>query len=197
MVDARNPLNLGAAARAISNFGFERLRVVNPYPVAFREARSAVGASHVLTAAEEYSTLADAVADCSLVVGTTALTRRDLHHPLHTLPDGARHIARRLSTGRVAIVFGSEKRGLTNQNLSHCHWLMRIPTRPDHGSMNLGQAVAVCLYELARRRPVPRAAAKAAQKKDAHISTAASERITLLLFEALQKSGYIKRGADS
>jgi tRNA C32,U32 (ribose-2'-O)-methylase TrmJ len=63
--------------------------------------------------------------------------------------------------------------------------------------MNLGQAVAVCLYQLARRRPVSRVAAKAAQKKDAHISTAASERITLLLFEALQKSGYIKRGADS
>src|SRR5512137_1500292 len=90
LVATRNPLNLGAAARAMSNFGFRRLRVVNPYQAAFREARSAVGAAHVLTAAEEYKTVAEAVADCSLVVGTTAVGHRQLQHPLRQLPAGAR-----------------------------------------------------------------------------------------------------------
>src|ERR1700687_2774005 len=72
LVAARNPPNIGAAARAMSNFGFHRLRVVVPYEKAFREARSAVGASRLLANAEEYKTVADAVADCTLVVGTTA-----------------------------------------------------------------------------------------------------------------------------
>ena len=150
LVATRNPINLGAAARAISNFGFAHLRVVNPYEVAFREARSAVGASAILENAEEYTSVTDAVADCTLVVGTTAVRRRELHHPLHRLEYGARLIRKHLIAGRVALLFGSEKVGLANQDLSHCHWLMRIPTREEHISMNLGQAVAVCLYELVR-----------------------------------------------
>ena len=72
LVNTRNPLNIGAAVRAMSNFGFLRLRVVNPYELAFREARSAAGAASLLTRAEEFKSLAEAVADCSLVVGTTA-----------------------------------------------------------------------------------------------------------------------------
>ena len=96
LVATRNPLNLGAAARAMSNFGFAHLRVVNPYEVAFREARSAVGASAILENAEEYTSVADAVADCTLVVGTTALGHRELHHPLRRLEDGARLIQKQL-----------------------------------------------------------------------------------------------------
>ena len=90
LVSTRNPLNIGAAARAMSNFGLRRLRVVNPYAVAFRRARSAVGASDVLTDAEEFKSVADAVADCTLVVGTTAVRTRDLQHPLRRLEYGAR-----------------------------------------------------------------------------------------------------------
>ncbi|HXB22492.1 MAG TPA: RNA methyltransferase, partial [Candidatus Solibacter sp.] len=150
MVRTRNPLNIGAAARAMSNFGFLHLRVVNPYEPAFREARSAVGAATLLANAEQYTSVADAVADCSLVVGTTALGRRELQHALRPLQSGAGLINRQLRSGRVALLFGSEKTGLSNQDFSHCHWLMRIPTREEHSSMNLGQAVAVCLYELAR-----------------------------------------------
>src|SRR5215472_18236781 len=82
LVGPRNPLNIGAAARAMSNFGFLRLRVVNPYEVAFREARSAVAAAPLLTNAEEYKTVADAIADCTLVVGTTAIQHRELQHTL-------------------------------------------------------------------------------------------------------------------
>ena len=125
LVAPRNPLNIGAAARAMSNFGFPRLRVVNPYEVAFREARSAVGASALLAAAEEFKTVAEAVADCSLVVGTTAVARRELQHPLRRLEDGARLIRKQLASSRVALLFGSEKVGLRNEDLSQCHWLLR------------------------------------------------------------------------
>src|ERR1700676_3938906 len=96
LVAPRNPLNIGAAARAMSNFGFLHLRVVNPYEVAFREARSAVGASQVLANAVEYKSVADAVADCTLVVGTTAVRHRELQHPLKRLEVVARLIRKQL-----------------------------------------------------------------------------------------------------
>ncbi len=92
-------------------------------------------------------TLADAVADCTLVVGTTALGHRELQHPLRTIEYGGRVLQKHLTSGPAALLFGSEKFGLSNDDLSHCHWLVRIGTQ---GSMNLGQAVAVCLYELTR-----------------------------------------------
>ena len=187
LVATRNPLNLGAAARAMGNFAFLRLRVVNPYQVAFREARSATDAAPLLAQAEEYESVAEAVADCTLVAGTTAGGRRELRHPLRRLEEGARLIRRRLRSGRVALLFGSEKRGLSNQDLSHCHWLLRIPTREEHASMNLGQAVAVCLYELARETKTPRGPEK--------IKAAAAgevERLTGLLLESLAASGYLK-----
>src|SRR5215467_12651267 len=85
LVRPRNPLNIGAAARGMSNFGAHRLRLVNPYAVAFREARSAVGATAVLKDAQEFKSVAEAVADCSLVLGTTAVRNRALQHPLRQL----------------------------------------------------------------------------------------------------------------
>src|SRR6202011_6061033 len=150
LVAPRNPLNIGAAARAMSNFGFMHLRLVNPYEVAFREARSAVNAGPILEAAVEYKTVTDAVADCTLVVGSTAADRRELHHPLRRLEYAGRLLRKALPTGPVALLFGSEKYGLGNDDMGYCHWLLRIPTREEHDSMNLGQAVAVCLYELRR-----------------------------------------------
>lgn len=192
LVATRNPLNLGAAARAMSNFGFLHLRVVNPYQAAFREARSAVGAGALLAAAQEYSNLADAVADCTLVVGTTAVQHRELQHPLHCLHHGARLIHKRLVSSPVALVFGSEKRGLSNQDLSHCHWLLHIPTREEHLSMNLGQAVAVCLYELARDAKV-----KLKAEKEESAAAAEVERITTVLLKALESSGYVTPGAGA
>jgi TrmH family RNA methyltransferase len=189
LVNTRNPLNIGAAARAMSNFGFMDLRLVNAYEASFREARSAVGASEVLAAAREYKSVAEAVADCTLVVGTTSAARRELQQPLRRLDDGATLIRKRLRSGRVAILFGSEKRGLANKDLSHCHWLLRIPTREEHGSMNLGQAVAVCLYELARGG---KPAKPAGPTRPANADEL--ERITTLLSEMLRLSGYLGVG---
>jgi TrmH family RNA methyltransferase len=187
LVDARNPLNIGAAARAMSNFGFHHLRVVNPYDVAFEGARSAVGATAVLASAEKYETVAEAVADCSLVVGTTAIGHRDLQHPIQRLEAGAPIIRAHLATGPCAVMFGSEKFGLSNKDMSHCQWLMHIPTRDEHASMNLGQAVSICLYELIRD---PGALAEPEQGSPA--SAAEMERITETLFAALRASGYPK-----
>ena len=152
LVRPRNPLNIGAAARAMSNFGVRHLSLVNPYGVAFREARSAVGAAAVLTSAREFESVAEAVADCSLVVGTTAIRNRALEHPLRRLNDSSASIIHAaMQSGRVALLFGSEKIGLTNEDFAHCHWLLNIPTAEQHISMNLGQAVAVSLFGLARR----------------------------------------------
>jgi len=187
LVAARNPLNIGAAARAMSNFGFRRLRVVVPYDAAFREARSAVGASELLANAEEYKSVAEAVADCTLVVGTTAVRERNLQHPVKRLEPGARLIRKQLQMSNVALLFGSERVGLSNQDLSHCHWLVRIPTSEENISMNLGQAVAVCLYELVRNGK-----ATAAQKPESlePATVGEVERITGMLFHVLRASGY-------
>jgi len=194
LVSTRNPLNIGAAARAMSNFGFRRLRVVNPYEPAFREARSAVGASSVLASAEQYKSVEEAVGDCTLVVGTTAVRHRNLHHPLRRLEEGARLIRRRLRSSRVALLFGSEKFGLSNEDLSHCHWLIRIPTHDENISMNLGQAVAVCLYELIRDAKSPRQPEKLPRATAAEV-----ERITAKLLEVLHASGFLemRRVADA
>jgi TrmH family RNA methyltransferase len=200
LVATRNPLNLGAAARAMSNFGFAEMRVVKPYERAFREARSAVGAAHVLAKAEEYNSVSEAVADCALVVGTTAVGQRHLHHPLRRLEEGARVILQQLERKpprRAALLFGSEKRGLSNEDFSHCHWLLHIPTSEENYSMNLGQAVAVCLYELARdARAVQRTtthAPAATPKKLEPAAAADIELISGLLFDAMCASGYLKR----
>lgn len=187
LVAARNPLNIGAAARAMANFGFSTLRVVNPYEVAFREARSAVGAGAVMQAAEVYGSVAEAVADCSLVVGTTSIGHRALDHPLRRLEHGGRLVRRHLAGGNAALLFGSEKFGLSNDDLSHCHWLMRIATVDQEHSMNLGQSVAVCLHELVRAPAAARAHPVESQPADA----AENERITGMLLEALRKSGYV------
>jgi TrmH family RNA methyltransferase len=171
----------------MSNFGFLHLRVVNPYQVAFREARSAVGASALLARAEEYKSVAEAVADCALVIGTTATHHRELQHPLRRLEHGARLIRKQLGSCCVALLFGSEKRGLSNEDLSHCHWLMSVPTCEEHLSMNLGQAVAVCLYELVRD---PKAVRPMERIKPATADEV--ERTTAALLGVLRASGYIK-----
>jgi tRNA/rRNA methyltransferase len=197
LVRARNPNNIGAVARAMYDFGFRNLRVVNQYVVPFESTRSAVDASEVLKTAEAFGSVADAVADCTLVVGTTAVGERALQHPLRVLTETAEVMKSELATegGRVALLFGSEKTGLSNEELSHCHWLLTIPMKQHenvrHPSMNLGQAVAVCLYELVRlagdvEAPINEGNSGAAKAGDL-------ERLMALLTEVLNETGYTKR----
>ena len=194
LVNSRNPLNIGAAARAMSNFGFLRLRVVRPYDVAFREARSAVDAEPVLTAAEEFEEVAAAVADCSLVVGTTDGSRRNPQEALYRLEAAAELVRERLrSGGKVAVLFGSEKVGLSNHELNHCDVLARIPTRTEHSSMNLGQAVGIVLYEMIRAAAV----AQEATDEEPLATAGDRERLAGLVLEALAGSGYTHHGPEA
>jgi tRNA/rRNA methyltransferase len=187
LVRTRNPLNIGAAARAMSNFGALHLRVVTPYEKAFREAVSAVGAAPLLAKAEEHNSVDAAIGDCGLVVGTTAIGDRELQHEVYSLEEAAKKIRKKLSSGRVAILFGSEKTGLSNHDLSHCHWLLRIPTRVEHRSMNLAQAVAVVVYELSRGTRKLNARSKL---PSASTDMESVNRITAVLLEALYASGF-------
>jgi tRNA/rRNA methyltransferase len=192
LVRARNPNNIGAVARAMHGFGFSDLRLVNDYSVGFEKAKSAVDASDILESATQFPTVADAVADCSLVIGTTAVGERKQEHPLYPLAQAGPLLGSTAATARVALLFGSEKTGLSNDAMSHCHWLMTIPMHPSpglrHASMNLGQAAAVCLYELVRREnPVSSIESQpAAQAEDL-------ERVTGLLGEMLKSIGYAHR----
>ena len=176
----------------MSNFGFTDLRLVNPYDVAFREAKSAVKSGYILDQAREFATVAEAVADCTLVAGTTSLGHRALDVSLHRLEIGARLIRKKMVAENVALLFGSEKFGLGNDDMAHCHWLTRIPTRDEHGSMNLGQSVAVCLYELVRS-----ASAKNITIEKAPAPAAEVERITARLLETLLESGYDHSGGST
>jgi TrmH family RNA methyltransferase len=194
LVRARNPNNIGAVARAMHGFGFTDLRIVNEYFVPLERARSAVDASAILAGSRAFANVQEAVADCSLVAGTTAVGERKQEHPLHTLALAGPLIQMSLSkTGtRVALLFGSEKTGLSNDELSHCHWLLTIPMHQTdglrHASMNLGQAAAVCLYELIRNPDAPLPA-----KPQPSASAADLERLTTLWSEALAIIGYAKR----
>jgi tRNA/rRNA methyltransferase len=224
LVGARNPSNIGAAARAMQDFGFTDLRIVNDYAAPFEAAqledsqipKSAVGAASVMQQARRFSALPEAIADCGLIIGTTAIGERDLNRPIQTLQQAAPGILQALQAGnqspgapqvdcgtpeekaqpsRTAILFGSEKTGLTNDHLSHCQLLLTIPLfAPEtsrHLSMNLGQSVAVCLYELTREgfeqsKEIP-------LLNEAPATAADRERLTQLLLDVMHVTGYTRR----
>ena len=186
LVEPRNPLNIGAAARAMLNFGFSRLYVVNPYDRAFRSAKSAMGGARVLEEAIVTTNLPDALGDATLAVGTASLEGRSTDIVQRELEPAAHVLRTHADHAETALVFGSEKYGLSREQLSHCDWLLTIPTNPDCPSMNLGQAVALCCWELARRaRPVPEL------KTPEGVGADVRERILGILLPALRDSGYL------
>jgi len=144
----------------MANFGFSHLTVVAPYAPHWREARSAIGAPDLLHQASEAATLRESVAHCTLVAGTGTREHRRPDQRLVSLPELTPiFLEETLRGGRAALVFGPEKHGLTRDDLACCHLFAEIPTHPRQPSMNLGQAVAVCLYELAVRSKVAAIAA--------------------------------------
>jgi len=169
----------------MANFGFADMRLVEAYRVAADEARSGPHAQDVLKESRDYTDLATAVADATLVIGTTSAKKRDVHLSIQRLEDAA--VAVKQHQGRVAILFGSEKFGLSNQDMCHCHWLVRIPTVEPAESMNLGQAVAVTLYELIRQAPH----VNLLPSEEELASAGLLDEFTARLYEALQLSGYV------
>lgn len=193
LVNPRNPLNIGAVARAMSNFGFRDLRLVmSDYRAPLEEARSAINAESILHSAQEFSTLGEAIADCTMAYATTAVGDRDLQQPVDILREASVNVASHLANvvnGRIAILFGSEKHGLSNESISHCHRILTIPMQDYGSSMNLGQSAAVCLYELVRDQlNMPRISGE--------FAPATAEQLQVLdriLEEAVEESEYPAR----
>ncbi len=201
LVSPRNPLNIGAAARAMANFGFLHLSIVAPFAVNWMEAKSAVGAPDLLRDARVYDTLAEALAPCSLVLGTGSLDRRRPEQTILSLPAGAAQIRQALASAaespahssRVALLFGSEKHGLTTEDISWCHALIVIDTADAQPSMNLGQAVAVCLYEISRDVPAESPLLNLKVADDSPTSDQL-ERLAGLIEETMDLVNYSTRG---
>ncbi len=191
LVQPGNPLNIGAAARAMYNFGFEDLWLVEPRDRAFREAKSAMGAAKVLRCARVTSSIAEALGDASLIAATSAAKGRSTDLVQKELATAGHSIRTHLEDRSVAILFGPEKFGLSREDLSHCDWLLEIPTNPACPSMNLGQAVALVCYEIARHaRAIPEL------KTPASVSAEERDRILGLLLPLLSESGFIFNGSE-
>ena len=154
LCETTHPGNIGAAARAMKTMGFEELVLVNPHHFPSNEADArASGALNVLTAARVVDNLAEAIADCGLVVATSARQRR-ANRPEYEPREYAPEIVRSSAVAPVAVVFGTESAGLTNAQLDLCRAQLCIPTNPDYTSLNLGSAVQLIAYELRCARAV-------------------------------------------
>lgn len=151
LVNTTHPGNIGAAARAMKNMGLSQLVLVAPkrYPDPDAFARSA-GAHDILDQALIVDSLSEAVADCGLVIGTSARSRK-LSWPMVDPRECAEKILSEAPVHPVALVFGREDRGLTNEELQRCQYHVHIPSDPEFSSLNLGAAVQVLSYELRMR----------------------------------------------
>ncbi len=193
----------------MANFGFRRLTIVAPFATNWTEAKSAVGAPDLLREARVLETLAEAVADCTFVLGTGSLDRRRPEQTILGLPDAAAQVRQALfpghtlspdrSNGRVALLFGSEKHGLTSEDLSWCHAITVIDTCDTQPSMNLGQAVAVCLYEISRSgEATPGNVNLVTGESDRHLPDSEQlDRLASLIEETMASVNYATRGMRS
>jgi len=150
LVETTHTGNLGAAARAMKTMGLTRLTLVNPKQRPDAEALArASGADDLLAGASIHSDLVSALAGCRLVIGSSARLR-SLEWPLLEPPEAARRLLAEAGQGNVALVFGRESSGLSNEELARCHYLVHIPTNPEFSSLNLAAAVQVLAYEIRR-----------------------------------------------
>jgi len=150
LVEPKGAANIGAVARAMKNFGFSDLRLINPRVDHLSEAavNMAVTARDLLDKARIFTSLAEALSDCNLALGTTRRFGRYREEFLHPAEAG-RLVAGLSAAAGVALVFGREDKGLKTSELDLCQQLVTIPAHPDLPSMNLSQAVMLCLYEVA------------------------------------------------
>ena len=185
LVATRHPGNIGAAARAMSTMGFADLCLVAPEAFPHAEATAfAAGAEAVLASARVVGTLAEAVADCGLVYASSARPRSAYYWPTLTPREAAPRVHAAAANGSAALVFGTERTGLTNEDLALCGGVVRIPSDPAYEALNLAQAVQVIAYELycARglpavrpRRPAPLAPTAELERLRAHADAVLAE----------------------
>jgi tRNA/rRNA methyltransferase len=183
--------NIGAAARALKNMGFDDLRLVAPGPLNNREvAAMAVHADDVLARATVYPDLAAALADCSVAVGTTS-RRGGYRSRAYPLRAAAAELDAIAGSNKIAVVFGREDRGLTNRELKLCNRLITIQTAPEYPSLNLAQAVVVVAYELMMAAQVSAAAAIEAARPPHFVAAAVSDPMLARMEEALLSIGFL------
>lgn len=152
LCNTTHPGNIGATARAMKTMGLTELTLVAPkeFPSAEVTARAA-GADDILANAQIHTTLEQAIAGCSLVVATTA-RRRNIRWPEQSADLAAELLLEKVLAGQsIAIVFGQERSGLSNEQLDLCNFMIRIPTNPDFSSLNVASAVQIICYELNRQ----------------------------------------------
>lgn len=148
LVETSLPANIGSAARAMKTMGLSNLRLVSPLnPIDEQSQALAAGAKDVLDNAQIFDSFEQAIADCQLVIGTSARLRH-LQNSLIEPRDCGKLAVERAEKGKVAIVFGRERVGLTNEELLKCHYHLNFPTNPDYGSLNLAMAVQLASYEV-------------------------------------------------
>jgi len=149
LVGTQHPGNIGSAARAIKTMGLSRLVLVAPERFPHQEADAlAAGAADVLAGAAVFDTLSEAVAECRLVLGCTARDRRIALRQWTPRDAAGQAVATAHEGGAVALVFGCERTGLSNEELQLCHAAVHIPSDPGYSSLNLAMAVQVLAYEL-------------------------------------------------
>jgi len=185
LVEPKNPGNIGSVARAMKNMGLSDLRLVNP--VSFRDneeqRKMAYRSSEIIAAAREYSSLPDALADCSLVLLTTSKRgkwRRDYLEPR----EAAALIAERIDLDRVAIVFGREDKGVTINESQSANYCVTIPAAVSYPSLNLSQAVMVMVYEVFQALGGKKAETNL-KKKASTASREAFQRISLNIWHLM------------
>jgi TrmH family RNA methyltransferase len=157
LVETSHPGNIGAVARAMKNMGVLELTLVKPreYPHPDATARAS-GADDVLANARVVETLAEAIADCGLVLATTARTRDQYFRVLEAREAATRIVAEaRSGSGAVAVLFGTERFGLSNEQLQVAHALLRIPANPDYESLNIAMAAQLIAYEILMAQQQP------------------------------------------
>lgn len=148
LVETSHSGNIGSAARAMKTMGLTNLRLVSPLqPIDEQAVSLAAGAKDVLDNAQTFTSFDDAIADCQLVIGTSARLRHLQNSLIEPRACGELAV-QRAKQGKVAIVFGRERVGLTNEELLKCHYHLNFPTNPDYGSLNLAMAVQLASYEI-------------------------------------------------
>lgn len=187
LVCTSHPGNIGATARAMKNMGLGRLYLVAPkdYPSVVALARAA-GALDILDDAVVTDTLSEAIADCSLVMGTSA-RQRGMPVPLIAPEDCAGKALAAQGANEVALVFGREDSGLSNEELRLCHYHVQIPTNPGYSSLNVASAVMVLCYELRKQWLAAGQAGAPGHKEEGWDRPLATERETELFLEHLER----------
>jgi tRNA/rRNA methyltransferase len=190
LIEPQGPLNIGSVCRVMMNFGLSDLRLVNPQADHLGEEarRMAVRATPLLERARVYASLPEALAGCTLAIGTTrrfGKYREDFIHP----NDAGREILAAAATASTALVFGREDRGLHTNELDLCQRFLTIPTSDELPSMNLAQAVAVCLYEVGQA--AAEAAGKVRERRRKSAPSAAIEGMYSHMRQTLLEIGYL------